>query len=149
MADELIRWPARDARSAPEATTGRPACGMPVLLFVDDDTRLLELYRDHFGPLGYRVKVAEHGAAAAQLVYYGTHVDLIVMDLCMPHVDGVLGMEVIREAAPHVPIIVVSGQVPLRDASLAGVSAILPKPVRMARLAAEIARALQREGAHA
>jgi len=115
----------------------------PVILFVDDEKRLWEIYRARFGPLGYSLKFAEDGFAAVTAVREGK-VDLVIMDLNMPHVDGQLGIEVIRELNATVPILVVSGYlVPEQtEQGIPGATAVFAKPVDLAKLQAAVETAV-------
>ena len=78
------------------------------LLVVDDEKRLWEPYGSHFEHQGYAVKFAENGHVAVTTVTQGD-VDAVVMDLHMPFVDGQLGIKVLKEIRPELPIIIVSG----------------------------------------
>jgi response regulator RpfG family c-di-GMP phosphodiesterase len=57
------------------------------LLFVDDEPSILSALRRLFRPHGYRILVAE-GGAAGLAVLEQEHVDLIISDMRMPEMDG-------------------------------------------------------------
>lgn len=59
---------------------------------------------------GYRVVEAADGQAALEVASF-EFPDLILMDICLPGLDGIAAMRGIRERAElkHIPIIVVSG----------------------------------------
>lgn len=59
----------------------------PVVLIVDDEKGLLDLFSAMLRPLGCRVLVAEGGAQAIALLEQITP-DLLILDLAMPRVSG-------------------------------------------------------------
>ena len=59
---------------------------MKTILAVDDELSIRESYRLILGDQ-YRVIPAEDGPAALKILE-DTHVDLILLDLMMPHMDG-------------------------------------------------------------
>jgi CheY-like chemotaxis protein len=62
--------------------------GRPTIMLADDDPVLLEAATDALTREGYRVVIASDGQKALQEAL-GRKVDLIVMDVSMPHVGGV------------------------------------------------------------
>ncbi len=78
------------------------------ILVVDDDPRLREVVRYALSRAGFRVQDVGDGAAALRLLESRT-VDLIVLDVLMPEVDG---LEVCRRvrARSNVPIVFLSSR---------------------------------------
>lgn len=62
-----------------------------------------------------RVIQAHSGAEALAVVREREEIDLVLLDLKLPDVDGFQGLRQLREAAPRLPILVLSG---LEDARL-------------------------------
>ena len=118
------------------------AAGATVLI-VDDDfrnifalTALLER-----GKLG--VVAAESGADAIDILEHRNDVDIVLMDIMMPGLDGYQTIEAIRRLPGHadLPIIAVTGKVVggERERCLAaGASDYIPKPVDTAELLAAL-----------
>ncbi|MBN2711282.1 MAG: response regulator [Planctomycetes bacterium] len=106
---------------------------MKKILFVDDEIRLRQMYEKFFSSKGFEVVTAEDGCAAVNMVRNHEDIALIVMDLAMPNVNGELGIEVVRDIAPDVPIVIVSGHVPAQyqDEGIPGVCRIMHKPISM------------------
>jgi two-component system, OmpR family, alkaline phosphatase synthesis response regulator PhoP len=87
------------------------------ILVVDDEPRIAEIARDYLERGGFHVSVAGTGPdalAAARL----RHPDLIVLDLGLPHMDGLDVMRALRKQS-NVPIIILTARVDERD-KLAG-----------------------------
>ncbi len=81
---------------------------MKCILVVDDERQVREataiLLRAH----GYEVVTAETGLAGIELIATRP-VDLAIIDLFMPGMDGLKATETIRRRQPTLPIITVSG----------------------------------------
>ena len=75
-------------------------------------------------------------------------VDLALIDIHMPEMDGFELLINFKTAAPSMPVIVMSGSEQsrrldlLKDASLLGATGILAKPFTLEELRAAVARAL-------
>src|ERR1700741_3164612 len=80
----------------------------PVVLFVDDEPSILSALRRLFRPQGYRVLLAESGAAGLELLEK-EKVDLVVSDMRMPEMDGAALLEKVRERWPTVGRILLTG----------------------------------------
>jgi DNA-binding NtrC family response regulator len=117
----------------------------PVILFVDDEKRLWEPYRQYFQSRGYVARFAEDGYAGVAAVREGG-VQLVVMDLNMPHVDGQLSIEVLEQIAPGTPVIIVSGYVTPEqtEEGMPGAFRAFLKPVDLPKLEAAVKEALAR-----
>lgn len=91
--------PASSSASAPPPGT---------LLFVDDEPSILSALRRLFRPLGYRVLLAESGAAALQILEQES-VDLVLSDMRMPGMDGAQLLQAVRERWPDVARLLLTG----------------------------------------
>jgi len=80
----------------------------PVVLIADDEEVLWKPYKQFFTDNGFEPIFVTDGYQAVQKAR-DSEIDLIIMDLNMPHVDGELGIEVLRAVCIDVPIFVVSG----------------------------------------
>lgn len=118
----------------------------PLVLVVDDEPLHQELHCMMLHRAGYRAMAAESAAEALSL-FDAVHPDVVVTDLSMPDVDG-FGLVARLRARPdgaHVPVVMVTAsapEVPLSRALVAGVSALLPKPVVFVDLVVAVADAL-------
>lgn len=119
----------------------RPA--LTVLVAEDNDVNrhlLAEIVRR----LGHRVVTVEHGARAVEYVTApaGNPVDLVLMDVQMPVMDGIAAARAIRAwggAGAAVPIHAITADLSddrRSDITRAGMNGVLTKPVDMAQLSA-------------
>lgn len=114
------------------------------ILVADDDPQIIRALRITLGAAGYEVVTAADGAAAlAQAI--SQHPDIVMLDLGMPHLDGIQVVQALRGWS-QVPILVVSGRTGAADkvdALDAGADDYVTKPFAMDELLARI-RALTR-----
>ncbi len=99
------------------------------ILCVDDETDILELFRDEFHECGYRVLEASNGFDAFEL-FKGNQVDCIVSDIRMPGEDGVMLAKNVKNHNSNVPIFLITGFSDYTSEELTklGVSAVIFKP---------------------
>lgn len=101
------------------------------ILVVDDDKntrRLLQAVLEHEG---YQVSTAENGAAALS-VMDEQHIDLVVLDIMMPEMDGYQFTKTLRESDNNLPILMVSAkQLPTdkKRGFLVGTDDYMTKPI--------------------
>jgi CheY-like chemotaxis protein len=82
---------------------------MPCILFVDDDSLTLEAYDKIFSLCGYKVLLAESGQVALKVVKDHS-IDLIVLDMRLPEMDG---LEILRylksnPISSEIPVVIVT-----------------------------------------
>ncbi|QEV99779.1 response regulator [Microbacterium caowuchunii] len=114
------------------------------ILIADDDPQLVRALRITLAVHGYAVVAAADGAAAITLAAQ-THPDIVLLDLGMPHLDGIHVIEALR-GWTTAPIIVVSGRTGSADkvdALDAGADDYVTKPFQIDELLARL-RALTR-----
>jgi two-component system cell cycle response regulator DivK len=133
----------------------RPTHLKPLILIVEDneDTRLL--YERYLSAQGFRVQTATDGVQALAMSQVVERPDVIVMDLSMPHLDGLEATRRLK-ADPRtaaIPVIACTGRllsVFVERALEAGCAAYLVKPCLPRELLAEVRRVLAgRRGAAA
>lgn len=80
---------------------------MQKILLVEDDVRLQTLIRDELEEENYEIVLASDGKQALALLKEGrVRVDLIIMDLRMPHMDGLDAIGHLLKARLNLPIII-------------------------------------------
>jgi DNA-binding response OmpR family regulator len=77
------------------------------ILVVEDERAIRRMIRMYLTEAGYTVAEAEDGAVALQQVRQGG-IDLILLDVMLPEVDGLEVCRRIRESNGYVPIIMVT-----------------------------------------
>lgn len=82
---------------------------LPVVMFVDDDERMLEAYRERFSLMGYHVLIASHPGDAIDLVQ-NQPVDIAVLDIKMPEMDGYRLIQALRKIHPELPVVFLTGK---------------------------------------
>jgi two-component system, OmpR family, response regulator CpxR len=95
------------------------------ILCVDDNEQSLSVRKFMLETRGYRVLTAPSSEAALELFRNGG-IDLVLSDLVMPHMDGNELVRRMKELAPEVPTILISGTVKAFDRANRA-DAFLPK----------------------
>ena len=80
---------------------------MKCVAVVDDDPRLRELIRDELIDEGVEAVVCSDGEALLELLDQ-RQIDLILLDLMMPKMDGLTCLQRLRERCNVVPVLVVT-----------------------------------------
>jgi DNA-binding response OmpR family regulator len=86
---------------------------MKHILVVDDEPRIAEIARDYLERAGYSVTVATNGVDAVNIAR-SRRPDLIVLDLGLPHMDGLDVTRALRKES-NVPIIMLTARVDESD----------------------------------
>ena len=119
---------------------------MDTILVVDDEEKIRRAVRGVLADEGFAVAEAADGRRALDLIAQARP-RLCIVDIWMPELDGIELVTKIRERAPGLPVIVISGHVnvetALRVAQL-GAFHFLEKPFTLDALLASVARALGR-----
>ena len=104
------------------------------LLVIDDDTRLLASYRDLLSPYGFEVLTAVDGEIAIPLVEKNPDIQLVILDLAMPRMDGREWLRWFRDMRKELPVIVITAyKLDPEDEDLKP-AVILEKPFHVAEL---------------
>ena len=101
------------------------------ILVVDDDKNIRMLYRAVLEAANYTVFTAEDGEAALRLLDQH-HIDLVVLDIMMPKMDGYEFTKTLREGNNSLPVLMVSAkQLPAdkKKGFLVGTDDYMTKPV--------------------
>jgi two-component system response regulator (stage 0 sporulation protein F) len=77
---------------------------MHTILFADDKRNICEYCRRELEDEGYRVIVAHNGAEALQLTTRHSP-EVIILDICMPGINGLEAAERIKRLQPEVPVV--------------------------------------------
>ena len=97
-----------------------------VVLCIDDDPAILECEKRFLEIFGYRVLTALSGRKGLELASVNS-VDVVVVDYCMPEMNGVEVAIGIKRLRPHAPIIMLSSAVDVPKQALNAVDAFVAK----------------------
>ena len=120
---------------------------MATILVVDDDALVRRALGTALERAGHVVLTAENGLEGARLTREEA-IDLAVVDIHMPEMDGLELLVQLRATAPALPVIVMSGGdqtrdlALLEDVKLLGATAALAKPFSLDELYTVVAAAL-------
>lgn len=119
---------------------------MATILVIDDDGRAREAIRDLLAALGHTVLDTDDGAIDLATL---PRLDLVLVDVFMPHMDGFETLNRLRRCAPDLPVVMMTGDPHfggmdvLQVARQLGARTALAKPLDMAKLAAAVESALR------
>jgi PAS domain S-box-containing protein len=136
-----------DARLTVSESITESARGEGLVLVVDDEVAIRSLMQHTLEELGYTVLTAEHGAQALELFdRVGKEIELVLLDLVMPVLDGAETAVALHSRNPDVPILVISGLADDDALSRFGsvrIAGFVPKPFTPDQLAQAVAVARQ------
>ncbi|MCB2080998.1 MAG: sigma-54-dependent Fis family transcriptional regulator [Hyphomicrobiales bacterium] len=118
----------------------------PILIVEDEPSQRMTLARLAGEKLGYQVFQAENGKQALQVLKDSEHIQLVLLDLRMPEMDGLETLRTLRETHPTLPVIIITASDDLQDAVSAmqlGANDFIIKPVPLERLKISILNALK------
>ncbi len=119
------------------------------ILVVDDESRMRKLVHDFLAKNNYEVIEAENGEEAVDLFFEQKNIELIILDVMMPKMDGWQVCKEIRQYS-NVPIIMLTAKSDERDELLGfelGVDEYISKPFSPKILVARVEAILRRAGA--
>jgi two-component system response regulator GlrR len=117
----------------------------PLILLVDDDPDILKLVSMRLNASGYAVQAVESGERALTALA-AARPQLVITDLKMDGMDGMALFEAIHNAAPTLPVIILTAHGTIPEAVAAtkrGVFGFLPKPLDNQALLDQVAQALR------
>jgi PAS domain S-box-containing protein len=121
-----------------------------MILVVEDEESVRSLARRVLEQAGFQVQVACHGReGVAVFAQYQDKIRGVVLDLTMPHMDGLEVAQRLKALRPGVPILLMSGyndqEIAKRLAEI-GVAGFLQKPFRPSDLITRVCQMLAEQG---
>ena len=120
---------------------------MPNILIADDEKEIVRLLKIYLND--YNVFEANDGQQALA-VLNTAQVDLAIVDIMMPKVDGYQLITKIREKSSYIPVIIISAKVTLSDRILGidiGADDYITKPFEPLEVQAKVRAQLRRQSA--
>lgn len=117
------------------------------ILVVDDDDLLRSVCVRELSHLGHVVSEAPSGETALQKLGMLKEIDLVLLDINMPGIDGMATLKRIKQTRPVYEVIMVTGSKDLDDARNAlrlGAYDYLVKPIHLVDLTLAVSRALEK-----
>jgi len=99
-------------------------CPLATLLYVDDDSRRLQVLPARLELLGYEVLTADNGASGLE-IFKKSRVDLAIVDYYMPGMGGDIVTLEMKRIRPDVPVIIFSGTFTMRELVIAFADAFI------------------------
>ena len=128
-----------------EESEGGARKPMATILLIDDEDQVRTLFQIALEEMGYRVLSAESGRHGLRLLSH-QEVDVILVDIFMPDMDGLELIQLIRQTRPASKIIAISGGSGERNyldaAKFLGAHDTLKKPLSLQELLDTVASQL-------
>lgn len=116
--------------------------GEETILLVDDEAMVVDVTKELLKSMGYAVIAANGGEQAiSELSTMADSVDLVILDMIMPGMDGSATFDRIREMQPAIPVILSSGYAldgKADEIMKRGCSGFIQKPYTISKLSDKI-----------
>ena len=120
--------------------------GSETIVVVDDEQMILDVGKAMLEKLGYRVIAVNGGARAIEIIKNEVDkVDLVILDLIMPGLDGGRTFDLIREIKMDIPVILSSGYSlngQAKEIMQRGCNGFIQKPFNIAELSQKVRKVL-------
>jgi two-component system cell cycle sensor histidine kinase/response regulator CckA len=120
--------------------------GAGTILLVDDEEMIIDVGKAMLERLGYRVFTAPGGQQAVEAVTrMGTEIDLVILDMIMPGMDGGKTFDRIREIQPQIPVMLSSGYAingQAEEIMRRGCNGFIQKPFNMSEFSKQVRKIL-------
>jgi DNA-binding NtrC family response regulator len=116
------------------------------VLFVDDEKSLQEFMRSELPRLGHEVVVCPDGRTALKSLEKSTF-DVAILDLRMPGMTGIEVLEQLKQIAPDIEAVVMTGHASMEtaiDAMRLGAFDYITKPCKLAEIEAVLAKVAEK-----
>ena len=122
---------------------------MAKILIVDDEPRIRDLIREHLQYAGFTCEEAGDGTAALSALSQGS-IDLVILDIMMPFMDGMTCLREMRTRKIMTPVIMLTARSEDADKIIgleSGADDYITKPFNILELKARIRALLRRANA--
>lgn len=118
------------------------------ILIVDDDREIVELLNIYLQNEGYEVLKAYNGQQALNILEEETNLNMVLLDIMLPKVDGLKVLSYIRKNQKSLPVILVSAKSSDTDkiqGLISGADDYITKPFNPLEVVARIKSILRRQ----
>ena len=134
-----------------EASSEKNICnGSETILIVDDEDMIIDVGQALLKRMGYQVITAKSGEEALEVVHrIGAGIDLVILDMVMPGMDGGRTFDGIRETCLELPIMLASGYAINGQAQKImnrGCNGFIQKPFSVSELSQKVRQILDTTG---
>lgn len=119
---------------------------MPKILIADDEKEIVKLLKIYLETDGVTIFEANDGAQALDVLEHN-EIDLSIVDIMMPKIDGYQVIKHIRQQEKYIPVMVISAKTTLSDRVLGidlGADDYITKPFEPLEVAAKVKAQLRR-----
>jgi DNA-binding response OmpR family regulator len=109
----------------------------PIVLIVDDDRLLTDMFQQGMTKKGFRVLEANTGASALALLSTQT-VQIVVLDITLPDMTGLQVAQTLARTHPPLPVVIATGHDLDRAGLPANVADVIRKPFSLRSLAVRL-----------
>jgi len=121
------------------------------VLLVDDEVEFVETFSERLEMRGLETSKAFSGKEALNVLKKNKNVEVVVLDVNMPEMDGVETLAAIKKKFPLVEVIMLSGQATIESAiegMKRGAFDYLMKPCEMDQIIAKVSEAAAKKRQH-
>ena len=122
-----------------------------VLLLVDDEVGFVEAFSKRLKKRNFTTFAAYSGAEALEILKKNTNIDVVILDVLMPGMDGIETLKLIKQHFPLVEVIMLSGHATIESAiegMKLGAFDYLMKPCDMDDFTAKAKEAKRKKSEH-
>ena len=123
--------------------------GTATILLVDDEELIIDVGQAMLERLGYRVLVSRGGQEAVNMITnMGSEIDLVILDLIMPGMDGGKTFDHIRKIKQGIPVLLSSGYAingQAHEIMRRGCNGFIQKPYNLSELSNKVRNVLLKE----
>jgi len=121
------------------------------VLLVDDEQAFVSTMAKRLGKRGLKVYTANSGQEALDLLAGGENVEVVILDVKMPGMDGIETLQAIKAGYPLLEVVMLTGHATVESAIEGmrhGAFDYLMKPCEMDVLLSKISQAQSKKAAH-
>lgn len=142
-----IHLPVSDQEAHQEISQeGELVKGLGTILLVDDEELIIDVGQAMLEGLGYSVVACKGGQEAVRAIMdMGDKIDMVILDLIMPGMDGEKTFDLIRDIRPQMPVILSSGYAingKATEIMQRGCNGFIQKPYNLSELSRKIIKVL-------